>query len=53
MPKPRKALLSLEDTELWIPVMQEIFHHTDKNTLAKINKWLPLFRKPEKRVHLI
>ncbi|MES9956910.1 MAG: heme-binding beta-barrel domain-containing protein [Sedimenticola sp.] len=25
-----------EDTELWIPVKQEIFHHTDENTLAKV-----------------
>lgn len=24
-----------EDTELWIPVDQEIFHHTDENTLSK------------------
>ena len=24
-----------EDTELWIPVDQEIFHHTDENTLTK------------------
>ena len=26
----------LEDTQLWIPVKQEIFHHTDQNTLAKV-----------------
>ncbi|MES9870704.1 MAG: heme-binding beta-barrel domain-containing protein [Sedimenticola sp.] len=25
-----------EDTELWIPVKQEIFHHTDENTLTKV-----------------
>jgi hypothetical protein len=25
-----------EDTELWIPVKQEIFHHMDENTLAKV-----------------
>jgi len=25
-----------EDTQLWIPVKQEIFHHIDKNTLEKI-----------------
>jgi len=24
-----------EDTQLWIPVKQAIFHHTDQNTLAK------------------
>ena len=24
-----------EDTELWIPIKQEIFHHTDENTLTK------------------
>jgi len=24
-----------EDTQLWIPVKQEIFHHTDQNTLAR------------------
>lgn len=26
----------MEDTQLWIPVKQEIFHHTDQNTLVKI-----------------
>jgi len=25
-----------EDTELWIPVKQEVFHHTDENTLSKV-----------------
>lgn len=25
-----------EDTELWIPVDQEIFHHMDENTLKKV-----------------
>ena len=25
-----------EDTELWIPIDQEIFHHTDENTLQKV-----------------
>lgn len=25
-----------EDTELWIPIDQEIFHHTDENTLHKV-----------------
>ena len=25
-----------ENTELWIPVDQEIFHHTDENTLKKV-----------------
>lgn len=25
-----------EDTQLWIPVKQEIFHHTDENTLTKV-----------------
>ncbi|MEN8179324.1 MAG: heme-binding beta-barrel domain-containing protein [Pseudomonadota bacterium] len=25
-----------EDTQLWIPVDQEIFHHTDQNTLVKV-----------------
>lgn len=25
-----------EDTELWIPVKQEVFHHTDENTLTKV-----------------
>lgn len=25
-----------EDTQLWIPAMQEIFHHTDKNRLYKV-----------------
>lgn len=25
-----------EDTELWIPVDQEVFHHTDENTLKKV-----------------
>lgn len=26
----------IEDTQLWIPVKQEIFHHTDQNTLTKV-----------------
>lgn len=26
-----------EDTELWIPVDQEIFHHTDENILEKVS----------------
>ena len=26
----------VEDTQLWIPVKQEIFHHTDQNTLARV-----------------
>ena len=25
-----------EDTQLWIPVKQEIFHHTDENTLEPV-----------------
>ncbi|MES9858055.1 MAG: heme-binding beta-barrel domain-containing protein [Sedimenticola sp.] len=25
-----------EDTQLWIPVDQEIFHHTDQNTLSRV-----------------
>ncbi|MBF0265667.1 MAG: FABP family protein [Gammaproteobacteria bacterium] len=25
-----------ENTQLWIPVNQEIFHHTDENTLTKV-----------------
>lgn len=26
-----------EDTQLWIPINQAIFHHTDKNTLYKVS----------------
>jgi len=26
-----------EDTELWIPIDQEIFHHTDENRLEKVS----------------
>ena len=26
-----------EDTQLWIPVKQAIFHHTDENTLKKVS----------------
>ena len=25
-----------QDTQLWIPVNQAIFHHTDENTLVKV-----------------
>lgn len=28
-----------EDTQLWIPVNQEIFHHTDTNTLSKVEQF--------------
>ena len=26
----------IEDTQLWIPVNEAIFHHTDQNTLEKV-----------------
>ncbi len=26
-----------EDTQLWIPINEAIFHHTDQNTLKKVN----------------